>query len=144
MPESYPFICAVVLDTTEVRGLAEFYRQLLGLVYRPGDEAPAAGEPDPHGDDWLVLTDSDGRPEMAFQQVGELAAATWPDARIPQQLHLDFGVASIEELAIQHERALSLGATVLEDRSQDPTEALNVYADPAGHPFCLLVAGASV
>ena len=33
-----------VLDTTDARGLAEFYRQLLGLEYRPGDEPPAAGE----------------------------------------------------------------------------------------------------
>ena len=32
-----------------------------------------------------------------------------------------------------------LGATVLDDRSGDPEEALYVLADPAGHPFCLFV-----
>ena len=42
------------LDTTDVRRLAEFYRQLLGLVYRPGDEGDSAA-------DWLVLTWPDGR-----------------------------------------------------------------------------------
>ena len=36
----------VVLDCTDARGLAEFYRQLLRFAYREGDEAPALGEPD--------------------------------------------------------------------------------------------------
>ena len=56
---------------------------------------------------------------------------------MPQQLHLDFSVPTTAELATQHERALSLGARLLEDRSTDPDEPLYVYADPAGHPFCL-------
>jgi hypothetical protein len=29
---------------------------------------------------------------------------------------------------------------VLRDRSDDPDEPLRVYADPAGHPFCIFVA----
>jgi hypothetical protein len=36
------------IDTTDARGLAEFYRELLGLRYRPGDEPPAGGV-DPSG-----------------------------------------------------------------------------------------------
>ncbi len=40
-----PLLRSVVLDTTDARGLAEFYRELLGLAYRPGDERPPAGEP---------------------------------------------------------------------------------------------------
>lgn len=44
---TYPTLRQVVLDTTDARGLAEFYRQLLGLEYRPGDEPPPAGAPDP-------------------------------------------------------------------------------------------------
>ena len=51
-----------VLDTTDPRALAEFYRELLGWSYRPGDEPPAAGEPDPRGQDWLVLTSPGGGP----------------------------------------------------------------------------------
>ena len=35
-----PRLCQVVLDCTDARALAEFYRALLGLVYRPGDEPP--------------------------------------------------------------------------------------------------------
>jgi hypothetical protein len=41
MAESYPRIAQVVLDTTDARMLAEFYRQLFGLEYRAGDEPPA-------------------------------------------------------------------------------------------------------
>lgn len=41
----------VVLDGTDARTLAEFYRDLLDLAYRPGDEPPVAGEPDPRGQD---------------------------------------------------------------------------------------------
>jgi hypothetical protein len=40
---------------------------------------------------------------------------------------------------VQHERALALGARLIEDRSDDPEEPLRVYADPAGHPFCIFV-----
>jgi hypothetical protein len=68
-----------------------------------------------------------------------LARATWPEDGVPQQLHLDLAVPSIEDLAAQHERALALGASLLEDRFEDPIEPLRVYADPDGHPFCIFV-----
>jgi hypothetical protein len=128
----------VVLDTTEPRALAEFYRELLGLRYRPGDEPPAAGAPDPRGDDWLVLRGVGLN--LAFQHVDELPPATWPAMDVPQQLHLDTSVPTVTELDIQNERALSLGARLLADRSDDPEEPLRVYADPSGHPFCIFVA----
>ncbi|QYG95740.1 VOC family protein [Iamia sp. SCSIO 61187] len=128
----------MVLDTTDARVLAEFYRQLLGYQYRAGDEPPPAEEPDPQGRDWLVLTGPGGQ-RLAFQQVDEVAEPTWPDAAVPQQLHLDMGVRTAEELRRQHDRALALGARLLRDRSDDPDEELYVYADPAGHPFCIFV-----
>jgi catechol 2,3-dioxygenase-like lactoylglutathione lyase family enzyme len=135
----YPELRQVVLDTTDARQLAEFYRELLGLTYRSGDEPPAAGEPDEAGQDWLVLCDAEGRRRLAFQQVPRLAEATWPDGSRPQQLHLDLMVGSMPDLDAQHERALGFGARLLHDRSEDPDEPLRVYADPAGHPFCIFV-----
>lgn len=140
MSRPFPRLLQVVLDTTDARSLAEFYRQLLGLVYRPGDEPPPRGQPDRQGQDWLVLRDADGVNRLAFQQVEKLARVTWPEGPIPQQLHLDLTVPSIEELNSQHERALQLGATLLRDRSDDPEEPLRVYADPSGHTFCIFVA----
>ena len=138
--DTFPTLRSVVLDTTDARGLAEFYRQLLGYEYRPGDEPPAPGEPDPAGRDWLVLVDPAGRARLAFQQVDWLMPSTWPDDGVPQQLHLDLGVPTADQLVAQHQRALSLGARLLRDRFDDPVEPLYVYADPAGHPFCIFVA----
>lgn len=135
--QEFPELCQVVLDGTDVRSLAEFYRRLLGLHYRPGDEPPAPGEPDPMGEDWLVLRDSVGTNRVAFQQVAELPEATWPEGPRPQQLHLDLTVRTAEDLDAQHERAMALGARLLQDRFDDPEEPLRVYADPAGHPFCI-------
>ena len=139
MVDSFPALRTVVLDATEARVVAEFWRQLLGYVYRPGDEPPPAGQPDPQGADWLVLRDRTGETRLAVQQVAEQAASTWPDARVPQQLHLDLTVATTAELAKQRDRATALGATVLVDRADDAEEPLYVFADPAGHPFCIFV-----
>jgi catechol 2,3-dioxygenase-like lactoylglutathione lyase family enzyme len=138
--EEFPRLLQVVLDGTDIRALAEFYRELLGLRYRSGDEPPAPGEPDPAGEDWLVLRGAGGV-QVAFQQVAALPEATWPEGPIPQQLHLDLTVPAKGELDAHHERALALGARLLLDRSDDPEEPLRVYADPAGHPFCLFVGG---
>src|SRR5438128_418814 len=126
----FPVLRQVVFDCTDARALAEFYRQLLGFSYRPGDEPPAPGEPDR---DWLVLCAEDGRPQVAFQQVTGLPEATWPEGSVPQQLHLDLTVPTVADLERQHERALALGARLLLDRSRDPEEPLRVYADLAGH-----------
>jgi catechol 2,3-dioxygenase-like lactoylglutathione lyase family enzyme len=136
---SFPTLRQVVLDCTDARALAEFYRRLLGLQYRVGDERPAAGQPDEHGQDWLVLVNADGVRQLAFQQIAELPPPTWPEGPRPQMLHLDTMVPSAAELDVQHERALALGAQLLDDRSDDPEEPLRVYADPAGHPFCIFV-----
>ena len=136
----YPSLRSVVLDTTDARGLAEFYRELLGYSYRAGDEAPPPGDPDPKSADWLVLFAPDRRGRLAFQQVDRLQPSTWPDGVVPQQLHLDLSVTSREDLACQHRRILSLGGRHLADRSEEPDEPLHVYADPSGHPFCVFVA----
>jgi catechol 2,3-dioxygenase-like lactoylglutathione lyase family enzyme len=134
----YPQLLHTVLDTTRPRELAEFYRQLLGLSYRPGDEPPADGTPD--AADWLVLVDADGARTLAFQQVDQLPRSTWPTHDVPMQLHVDFTVSSAAELHRQRERAETLGAEVRLDRTGDADEPLFVFADPAGHPFCIFVA----
>jgi catechol 2,3-dioxygenase-like lactoylglutathione lyase family enzyme len=136
---AHPRLLHTVLDAVDVRREAEFWRELLGLVYRPGDAVPK--DPGAVDDlDWLVLTDPAGRRALAFQQVAEQARTTWPSPEVPMQLHLDLTVADAGELAEQHAKALALGATVLLDRTDDPDEPLWVFADPEGHPFCIFVA----
>jgi len=140
MTASFPVLRSVVLDTMDARRLAEFYRRLLGWAYRQGDEPPDAGEPDPRGRDWLMLAHPAGSLAIAFQQVDELPASTWPTADVPQQLHLDLSVPTTEELVAQRDHALALGARLMFDRFDHAEEALYVFADPDGHPFCIFVA----
>jgi hypothetical protein len=130
--------------------LAEFYRQLLGYGYRPGDEPPPAGEPDPLGEDWLVLRpDPSARRSgrgLAFQAVDDYRPPVWsadpgqPARGQQQMLHFDMTVPNVVALARQRDRAIALGARILHDRSADEEEPLYVFADPAGHPFCIFVA----
>ncbi len=134
----YPRLLHAAIDTTDARALAEFYRLLLGLQYRRGDEPPTHGEADDA--EWLVLEDSAGARQLAFQQVERLKQTTWPRHDVPMQMHLDFTVSSSQELERQYERAESLGAQLLLDRTDDSNEPLYVLADPSGHPFCIFVA----
>jgi hypothetical protein len=127
----------IVVDTTNARAAAEFYRQLLGFAYRPDSEVPPEGKDDPEAQNWLVLHNPAGGPHLAFQQVESLPPSTWPGAERPQQLHLDLMLPDPAALAEHHARALALGARVLEDRFDDPEEPLYVYADLDGHPFCM-------
>jgi catechol 2,3-dioxygenase-like lactoylglutathione lyase family enzyme len=129
----FPRFRQVVLDTPDVRRLGDFYRDLLGFAYREGNETP---QPD---EDWLVIVDPVGGRRIAFQKVDSLPPTTWPDDDVAQQAHFDLTVADTEELNEQHHRVLTLGATLRLDRSDDPEEALRVYADPDGHLFCLFV-----
>jgi hypothetical protein len=134
----YPQLLQTAIDTTDARTLAEFYRELFGLQYRPGDEPPADGDAD--NADWLVLMDSSATRKLAFQQVARLERTTWPAHDVPMQMHLDFMVSSLEELQRHRDRAESLGAQLLLDRADDSDEPLYVLADLSGHPFCIFVA----
>jgi catechol 2,3-dioxygenase-like lactoylglutathione lyase family enzyme len=134
---AYPMLMHTAIDATDCRGLAEFYRKFLGLRYRPGDEVP--DDENDEGADWLVLLDGEGNRVLAFNQVPALARPTWPSDEVPKQMHHDFRVPDVDELQRQRRRAEELGATLLYDRTDNPDEPLYVLADPAGHPFCILV-----
>jgi hypothetical protein len=79
MAAAFPTLRSVVLDATDTRALAEFYRQLLGYDYRPGDEPPTDGRSDAHEADWLVLLDPAGRARLAFKDRKSLT----PPALVP-------------------------------------------------------------
>jgi len=134
---NYPVVLHTAIDTRDCRGLAEFYRELLGLHYRQGEEPPTDGRPD--GADWLVLLDDNGSRVVTVQEKRDTTPPTWPSEDVSMQMHMDFKVPTVEDLERHRERAEELGARVLYDRSQDESEPLYVLADPAGHPFCLLV-----
>jgi catechol-2,3-dioxygenase len=133
----HPVLLHTALDARDCRGLAEFYRELLGLHYREGEEPPTDGGPDDA--DWLVLLDEEDRRIVTIQEKADTRPPTWPSEEIPLQMHQDFKVPTVEELERHRRRAEELGARLLYDRSDDEGEPQYVLADPAGHPFCLLV-----
>jgi catechol 2,3-dioxygenase-like lactoylglutathione lyase family enzyme len=104
----------VVIDCPEPAALAEFYSELLGLpvTYR--------------SDDWVVIAKNDNTSGIAFQLAPDHRPPQWPDPAHPQQFHLDVMVDDVTEA---EPRVLALGARRLPAGDQ-------VYADPAGHPFC--------
>lgn len=131
-----PQLMHTAIDTTDPRGLAEFYRELLGLRYRPGDEPSKHG---PDDVDWIVLLHEDGSRALAIQEVPRLTPTTWPEHDVPMQMHLDLSLSSRDALEETRAKAERLGARLVFDRSDDDDEPLYVLADPAGHPFCILV-----
>jgi catechol-2,3-dioxygenase len=133
----YPVLLHTAIDARDCRGLAEFYRELLGLHYRAGEEPPSDGSPD--AADWLVLLDDNGNRVVTVQEKPDTAPPTWPSEEVPMQMHMDLKVPTVEDLERHRALAENLGARLLYDRSRDEGEPLYVLADPAGHPFCLLV-----
>jgi catechol 2,3-dioxygenase-like lactoylglutathione lyase family enzyme len=105
----------VVLDCPDPASLAAFYSQLLGqrVTYQSTD--------------WVVVAANDESSGLAFQLAVAHQPPTWPDPRVPQQFHLDIMVEDVPSAGLS---VLALGATKLEGG--------DVYADPAGHPFCLV------
>lgn len=85
-------------------------------------------------DDWhMVLVD--GRPRVGVQLAPSHVAPDWPDGAPPQQIHLDLWV---DDIADARATVTSLGARLLRPEVvEDTADAFEVYADPAGHPFCL-------
>ena len=136
-PPVVPQLLHTVLDAVDVRSEAQFWRDLLGLAYRPGDEVPDEG---PDDADWLVLTHPDGRRCLAIQGVDALPPSRWPEPGHPSVSHLDTTVPSRTALDAVHERVLELGGELRLDRTDDPDEPLRAYASPEGHVFCVFVA----
>jgi catechol 2,3-dioxygenase-like lactoylglutathione lyase family enzyme len=114
MTTAIPRVGSVVLDCLDPTALAGFYARLLD---RP------TPEPD---DDWVTL---DGPVKIEFQRVADYRPPTWPEPERQQMFHLDL---TVDDLDAAHDRAIDLGARLL-----DTQETFRVYADPAGHPFCL-------
>ncbi|MFJ8887733.1 VOC family protein [Streptomyces sp. NPDC102402] len=112
----------VALDCPDPPSLAAFYRAVLG------------GEIKKYDEDWYDLY-LPGGARIAFQRAPDHRRPEWPRGdHDSQQEHLDFDVTDIERA---QEEVLALGATPLDLDDRDGERGFRVYADPAGHPFCL-------
>lgn len=106
----------VVIDCPDPVALAAFYSELMGLpvTYR--------------SDDWMVIAENDTTSGFAFQLAPDHRPPQWPEPERPQQFHLD---VMVDDPIAAEPLVLALGARRLPGGD-------HVYADPAGHPFCLV------
>lgn len=106
----------VIFDCRDPAGLAAFWSALLG--------APITYT----SDDFVVVAPSDRSSGVAFQLAPDHQPPEWPDPRRPQQIHVD---VMVDDLDAATPLVLALGARPLPGGD-------HVFADPAGHPFCLI------
>lgn len=121
-------LVSFVIDCSDPRELAGFYGRLLGWEI---DEERSDGRR------WVELADPQGGASLAFQLDSEYRPPTWPAREVPQMMHLDVRVATLEE---GDRLALAAGATRLPQPADELDANFRVYADPDGHPFCMCAA----
>lgn len=105
----------LILDCPDPAALAAFYSALLDQPVTYAD------------DDFVVVSDNSRSSGLGFQRSPDQVPPSWPEPRVPQQLHLD---VMVEDVEAARTAVIALGARLL----QHP----GVFADPAGHPFCLI------
>lgn len=111
----------VVFDASDLDAESAFWAGVLG------------GEIDRERDWHMVIVD--GEPRIGVQLAPDHVPPDWPAGDPPQQVHVDLWV---DDFASAHEEVMALGARVLQPaRGSAVGDDFQVYADPAGHPFCL-------
>ncbi|WP_300604542.1 VOC family protein [Trebonia sp.] len=108
-----------VFDAADLAAESTFWAGLLGGTVLPED-------------DWHTVY-VDGVPRLAVQLAPGHVPPQWPDGT-PQQIHLDLWV---DDIRAAHDEAMGLGARLLQAADVESDSGFQVYADPAGHPFCL-------
>jgi catechol 2,3-dioxygenase-like lactoylglutathione lyase family enzyme len=111
-------LSSVAIDCPDAPALAAFYADITGGRVTVAHQA------------WATVEGPGGR--IDFQTVAGYVPPAWPDPAAPAQLHLDFVV---EDRDAAEARVLAAGARRYD--VQPNPDHCTVYADPAGHPFCL-------
>ncbi len=114
-------ITALVMECSDAGALASFWAEVLG------------GAVTEAGEDWASVQTPTGR--LSFQGVDGYLPPEWPGRRGAQQMHLDVLVEDLQNASAEVER---LGARALTDVLDPGPKEWRVFADPAGHPFCLV------
>jgi catechol 2,3-dioxygenase-like lactoylglutathione lyase family enzyme len=118
-------LTSTVLGAPDPAALATFYQELLDWPIGSDEQG------------WVTLRPEDGGAGLSFQLEEAHVPPVWPAGPGDQQMqaHLDI---EVDDLAAAGAIAESAGARLLASATE-PHEDLRVYADPAGHPFCLFV-----
>ena len=112
----------IVLDAADLHAESSFWAGLLGgQVFE--DE------------NWHSVVDASGEWRIGVQLAPNHVPPDWPDGQHQQQVHLDLHV---EDPRAAHGEAVALGARLLQQAVDLGADVGHqVYADPAGHPFCI-------
>jgi hypothetical protein len=112
----------VALECPDPAALATFYSHLTGwpIVYTSPDW-------------WSIGEDADAPWHLSFQRSPDFQPPTWPDPGSSMQAHLHVRVRDVDSA---EEAVLRLGATKLAHQPHPDTS--RVFADPAGHIFCVV------
>lgn len=119
----------IVFDAADIDAETAFWANVLHGEVRDEDRN------DPTWRDVVV----DGVTQVAVQHAPDHVAPTWPadDGDQQMQLHYDLYVERADYDAASHE-VLELGARSLQEpRDLAAVHGFHVFADPAGHPFCI-------
>ncbi|MFL6170291.1 MAG: VOC family protein, partial [Ornithinibacter sp.] len=103
-PPTRPVLQLVAIDCPDAAALAAFYAGILGWEVQADDD----------DDDWVSILPpgaDEGTVHVAFQQVRDYVAPTWPGGDHPQQLHLDLKVA---DLAAGEAQVLAAGEQLVD------------------------------
>lgn len=113
-----------VLDAADIDAEAAFWAGLLDGTVEGGDR-------------WRNIW-IDSNWQLGVQLAPDHVPPTWPDTGIPQQIHFDFYRVGIEARDAAHDKVLELGGRMLRPAPDRMAErGVEVYASPAGHPFCV-------
>jgi catechol 2,3-dioxygenase-like lactoylglutathione lyase family enzyme len=116
----------VVFDTADLEAESSFWAEVLG--------GKVVAE-----DDWHSVVDAEGEWRMGFQLAPDHVPPIWPGGPQHQQIHLDIHV---DDQASAHDDVIALGARLLKSAADvEADDGFQVYADPAGHPFCICWGG---
>ena len=115
-------LAALVMECSDAPGLARFWSKVLGVGVAECDQSWASLEASAHG-------------RIAFQAVDGYQPPAWPGQNGSQQMHLD---VLVDRLDRSTTCVLEWGATALTEVLDPGPKAWRVFADPAGHPFCLV------
>ncbi len=109
---------SVTVNCPDAGALAGFYAQITG------------GEVTFSNAEWATVVSPGGRIDL--QTVEDYEAPQWPGRLGRGLLHLDF---LVDDLVATEQRVLEAGAVKMD--FQPNSDHCLVFADPAGHPFCL-------
>jgi catechol 2,3-dioxygenase-like lactoylglutathione lyase family enzyme len=120
----------VCIDCRDAEELAQFYCRLLGWDVTARD-----------GHGWVQVRNPSGDVGLNFQTEEWYRPPTWPEEPDGQDKMLHFEI-QVDDLEAAAALAVAAGARPAPHQPVDRDQTrIRVMLDPAGHPFCLFVAG---